>query len=182
VTQQSKQELLLMSYQTVLTDRYNNYQNRFIQLANLRIDNLPKKINIDDEEFVIKSEFHITVLAVEQIAQLINADFTEDLKLEIVDYFYNFVKSTPLTNYRLTNELRMVQDGSSKTIIVMAELDDIDMLFLELRNKYSVELPVQPTHITLYTLPSDTFGIPIFSYEELFEISKIINLPELDLS
>lgn len=61
----------------------------------------------------------------------------------------------------------------------MAALKGIDGLFDMLSQRHGVKIPVQPTHITLYTLPTETFGIPINSYERLEEISRPVDLPAI---
>lgn len=162
-----------------MKDPYNNYQNRFISLANLNIGNLPKVLEFQGDKFVVKPEFHITLLAVEQIAKIIDSDNAENLKLAVVKEFYDFVNALPLTQYELSDDLRFVRVGANKTIVIIAKVKNIDRLFERLSKKYGVQLPVQPTHVTLYTLPTDTFGIPINSHEELKKISKPVEIPEL---
>jgi hypothetical protein len=162
-----------------MSDTYNNYQNKFIQLANLKVGGIPENLKFAGNEFIIKNEFHITLLAVERIARIIESDNVENLKLEIVDEFNKFVAEHPLTEYRLLDDVRLVTVDNNKTIVVIAELQGIESLFDRLSKKYKVELPVQPAHITLYTLPTDTFGIPIFSYEHLSGISETVQIPEL---
>lgn len=150
---------------------YHNNQNKFITLANLSVSNIPEKLKFRGDEFIVKSEFHITLLAVRQIAEIIDPANTEKLQLEIVQDFYQFVDVFPLTNYELQDEVRLVTVGNNKTIVKMAKLEGIEKLFNMLEKKYQKKLPVQPTHVTLYTLPTDTFGIPILSYEQLENIS-----------
>lgn len=150
---------------------YLNYKNQFITLADLRVGNIPESLEFEGEKFIVKSEFHITLLAVKQIAEIIDQHNIEKLQSEIVQDFYAFVEEFPLTKYELLDDVRQVIVGDNKTIIVMAKLKGIEKLFEMLEKKYQKQLPVQPTHITLYTLPTDTFGIPILSYKELSEVS-----------
>lgn len=158
---------------------YNNFKNMSIVLGNLGVADLPKSLEFGGNKFVVKPEFHITLLNFERIAKLIDSANVEKLKPDILSEFYEFVNKQPLTQYTLSKELRLVRAGENKTIVVLAKLKGIDKLFDTLSKKYGVALPVQPTHITLYTLPTDTFGIPINSYEELKKISKLVDLPEL---
>ena len=157
---------------------YSNYQDRFISLANLKLPDLPASLELGGDRFVVKPEFHITLLAVERIAEIINKKSIDMGQKEIVADFYDFVKKQPLTEYELlADDLRLVRVDGSRTIIAMAEMPRIQELFARLSDKYDTDLPVQPAHITLYTLPGDTFGIPIFSYEDLENISEPIQLP-----
>jgi hypothetical protein len=162
-----------------MSDTYSNYKNTFIKLANLKIAHVPPKLKIEGNEFVVKPEFHITLLAAGKLAEIIDSNNVERLKLELIEEFYTFVDKFPLTRYELLDELRLVKVGDTKTIVVMAKLEGIDTLFDDLSKKHGVKLPVQPTHVTLYTLPTDTFGIRINSYEELQEISEPIEIPKL---
>lgn len=160
---------------------YGKFKDLSITLTNLKVADLPERLEFEGDEFVVKPEFHITLINFDKLAKIIDDVGPEKLKPEIVDVFYEFVKRRPLAQYALLNELRLVRVAEdNKTIIVMAKLEGIDELFDALSKKYGVALPVQPTHITLYTLPTDTFGIPINSYNELGEISKQIELPEIE--
>lgn len=163
-----------------MPETYSNYQDRFITLPNLKLPVLPESLEVGGHKFIVKAEFHITLLAVERLAEIINRASLDKLQQEIVAEFNEFVKSTPLTEYELLpNDLRLVQVNGNKTIIVMAKMPRIQDLFDVLSKKYKTELPVQPTHITLYTLPDDTFGIPIFSYDDMEKISQPVELPQI---
>lgn len=157
---------------------YNNFENRFLSLKDLSLGELPAELEFEGDRYLIKPEFHITLLAAGQIADMVGGDL-EKMKSQIVKDFEEFTESFDLDNYELTDELRLCDVGGNKTVIVMVKLQGIEKLFEYLSGKYSINLPVQPTHITLYTLPTDTFGIPILSYEELERISKLINIPEI---
>jgi hypothetical protein len=162
-----------------MSDTYSIYKNKSILLADLKIGNLPQTLKVGEDEFVVKPEFHITLLSSWGISKVIGSKNVE-LEPEAIEEFYKFVESFPLTRYKLSNELRFVNVNGNKTIVVMANLDGIDKLFDILSKKYGVKIPVQPTHVTLYTLPTDRIGIGINSYEELKKISEPIKIPELE--
>lgn len=163
-----------------MKDLYYNDQNQFITLADLSVGNIPNNIEFRGKKFIVKSEFHITLLALEQIAEIIDKDNIEKLKPEIVQDFYEFVERFPLIEYQSLDDIRLVTVAGNQTIIIMVKFHGIERLFEVIGEKYQKTLPMQPTHITLYTLPSDTFGIPILSYEELHKISETIDMPELN--
>lgn len=158
---------------------YHNHKDRFISLASLSVGDIPESLEFEGEKFIVRPELHITLLAVRYIAEIIDKDNAEKLQLEVVNEFYRFTKKFPLTDYKFLNDIRLVKAEDNKTIIVMVKLKNIEKLFETLEKKYRKALPMQPTHITLYTLPTDTVGIPIFSHEELQNISKPIIIPEL---
>jgi len=162
-----------------MSSLYYNHKNRFITLTDLAVGDIPDRLDIRGEKFIIKPEFHITLVAVKYIAEIIDRNNTEKIQLEIVDEFYKFTEKFPLTEYKLLNDVRFVAIEDNKTIIIMVKLKGIESFFETLEKKYHKALPLQPTHITLYTLPTDTFGIPICSYEELKIISTPIIIPKL---
>lgn len=163
-----------------MSELYGKFKDLSITLINLKIDSLPERLEFEGDEFVVKPEFHISLINFDKVAKLIDSANAEKLKPEIAEEFYEFVKKRPLTQYALTDDLRLVRVADdNKTIVVMAKLEGIDQLFDILSKKYGMVLPVQPAHVTLYTLPTDTFGIPINSYEELARISRPVDMPEL---
>jgi hypothetical protein len=143
------------------------------------VGDIPRNLEVEDEKFIVKPEFHITLVAVRYIAEIIDKDNAEKLQLEIVGEFYKFTEKFPLTEYEILNDIRLVTAGENKTIVAMVNVKDIEKFFEILEKKYGKTLPKQPTHITLYTLPTDTIGIPIFSHEDLQKISKPIIIPEI---
>lgn len=159
---------------------YNNHAGMSMTLRDLELPELPETLDTAEESFVRKPEFHITLLNFAHWADVIDKDRAEELKSQMVEEFYRFVGSQPLTDYELTGELRLVEAGEdNKTVVAMAAVRGIDKLFGALSAKIGSDIPVQPTHITLYTLPADQFGIAINSYEELAKISKPIELPAI---
>jgi hypothetical protein len=162
---------------------YDFYENGFgyIRLENLTLGNLPKKLKIDGDELVIKPEFHISLVWAGKLSEMIDKHSQEKIKNEIINKFNKFTDENSLQKYKLTNELRLVKRGSQKTIIIMANVPNLERFFKKLSHEYGVELPLQPTHVTLYTLPADKVGIGILSTEELQRISSIIEIPDIKL-
>jgi hypothetical protein len=71
-----------------------------------------------------------------------------------------------------------VQRDEQKTLILMVEVPRLIDFFNQLERKYHKSLPLQPTHITLYTLPPDVIGIGILSQEELKRDSRPVPIPD----
>ena len=57
----------------------------------------------------------------------------------------------------------------------MTSLPGLEKFFAELQEKYGVKLPLQPTHITLYTLQPEA-GIGILSPHELERDSEVVDV------
>lgn len=158
---------------------YDLYENGFeyIRLENLKLGNLPKKLKVADDELVLKPEFHISLVWVGRLSEMVDAQNKEKIQDEMIKAFDQFTEEYLLRNYEFTEELRLVKKGNQKTIIAMAEVPNLDIFFEGLRQKYEVEFPLQPTHITLYTLPTDKIGIGILSHNELEKYSEPIDIP-----
>lgn len=160
---------------------YDYFENGFgyIRLENLQLPKLPESIEVDGEKLVIKPEFHISLVWVGRLKDMVDEADKEKVKRGMIEEFENFVKEHPLDEYELTNDLRFVRQAEQKSVIVMADMPNLKLFFERLSHKYGVELPLQPAHITLYTLPSDKIGIGIFSQEELTDKTVPIDLPEI---
>lgn len=160
---------------------YDLYEKGFgyIRLENLELGELPKKLTVDGDELVLKPEFHISLVWAGRLAEMIDIQNKDKIKIEIIQEFEKFTKEKSLVDYELTGELRLVEKGSQKTVIAMAKVMNLEAFFMRLNQKYGSKLPLQPAHITLYTLPTDKIGIGILSDEELQRISKVIEIPDI---
>lgn len=154
----------------------NEYGSGYLQLINLSLGKLPETIELEGEELIIKNEFHISLVWVGKLSEMVDKQNKEKIKKEMIEDFERFTEKYSLKDYELTKELRLVRKGSQKTIIVMAKVPHLKTFFDQLSLKYGLELPYQPTHITLYTLPTDKIGIGILSEEELNDFSEPIDI------
>ncbi len=162
---------------------YNLYENGFgyIRLENLKLAKLPKTLLIENDEMIIKNEFHISLVWIGRLSAMVDQQNKDKIKKEMIEEFEKFTRQHSLSEYKLTKELRLVKKGDQKTIIAMAKLPNIDHFFKVLSKRYGLKLPIQPTHITLYTLPEDKIGIGILSEIELNKWSEPIQIPELQI-
>lgn len=161
---------------------YGLYENGFgyIRLEDLKLSNdFPDSIIIENDRMVKKSEFHISLVWVGRLSEMIDAANKDKIKEDMIEEFEKFSEFNSFEDYELTGELRLLKKSGLKTVIAMAKVPNLEKFFNKLSNKYGVKLPAQPTHITLYTLPADKIGIGILSEEELQEISEPVNIPKL---
>lgn len=149
----------------------HNYDDGYIGIVNIELDNLPPTFTIGEYELTLKSEFHISLVCVKKIAPLIDPENVSVIEAEIVEAFKEFIQSTPLTNYTLTDQFRLVRRDDRATLVVLAKVLGIEAFFAKLEEKYDKKLPVQVTHITLYTLQPET-AIGIISQEDLERLSE----------
>jgi hypothetical protein len=158
---------------------HHNYDNGYIGLVNLQLANLSKTVDIEDYHLLRKSELHISLLAPKHLAPLIvrtNGESIEQIQDKIVAFFKEFVQTTPLTTYRLTDEVRLVKRDERVTLVAMAKVPGIGEFFAALNARFNTNLPIQVTHITIYTLQPDA-GIGINSPEMFEQDSHIVNIP-----
>ncbi|HVV66584.1 MAG TPA: hypothetical protein VHB72_00740 [Candidatus Saccharimonadales bacterium] len=156
--------------------------NSSILLCDIAVPQLPDKIIFEGQELFVKDEFHITLVGAARLAKIISPDDQGSALDQIIQEFEEFVGVTPLKEYKISNNFRFVEKDERKTIIVMAEVPRIDELFNRLEQKFSLKLPHQQTHVTLYRYPQDIIGIAIPSAEDLQKFSRTIEVQELQKS
>jgi hypothetical protein len=142
------------------------YYDGYIHLAGVRFKGLPEVININDFRLRLKSELHISLICVKRIVPMINEERTDELQAEILEAFQSFITKTPLDTFKPSKVFRLVERDERKTVVMMVEVPHLKEFFEMLSSKYDKRLPVQPTHITLYTLQHEA-GIGILTTEEL---------------
>ena len=160
---------------------YHNHDNGYVSLVIKDFVDLPETITVRRKTLFRKSEFHVSLLALKNILPLMN---TVDAKVnedDLVQDFLDYQKDVELSEYSLTSQLRYVARGERETVVVMVDVPNLGGLFEKLRKKYKVDLPIQPTHITLYTLQPEA-GIGILSNNELERDSNPILIPQLHLN
>jgi hypothetical protein len=152
------------------------YERGYILTNELSLGDLPETLDIQGFHLLRRSEFHISLVCTYKIANLIDASQKDRYEAEIVTFFSEYTQSNPLNTYAPTGEYRLVKNGDRVTLIAMVTVPGIEEFFAILRQKYSVDIPLQPTHITIYTLQPEK-GIGIFSHKQLEHESEIVEAP-----
>lgn len=109
---------------------------------------------------------------------MISPDNPDIASQQLLQDFTSYTKNHDLTSFKLTGEFRLVKREDRQTIIAMVELGGVSHLFSHLQDAYQIDLPVQPTHITLFILRPGA-SVVILTNEKLKTISQKINIPEL---
>lgn len=159
---------------------HHSHENGYISLRITDFVELPIEITVDQKTLFRKGEFHVSLMALKKLLPLINTVNDDITETDLVQDFLDYQSTVALSDFTLTNELRYVVRGERETIVSMVKVPNIDGLFDVLRAKYGVDIPTQPTHITLYTLQPE-IGIGILSQDELERDSKLITLPDVRL-
>ena len=144
----------------------------------LLIPNLPRKVSLDNSIFVLKSEFHATVLPIIKIKEK-NKIFDTKFDDFIIDYFCRYVENRPIEFIKYTGEFRIASKRDKKTIIAMCELSNLPDLYKMINEKYNLKLEVPPAHVTMYTL-YNKLGIFIIDSDDINKMTKSVKIPELE--
>ena len=117
---------------------------------------IASEITLGDQKFVVKDEFHVTLLWLPAVQELVVKDkkSEEELLKTVVKIFHR----TDVSFDQFLDDIRLAQHKNAKTIVIMCRLKGIDQFFVELRKALKIDVPTQTTHVTLYTLEN---GIPI---------------------
>ncbi|HEY4964298.1 MAG TPA: hypothetical protein VIH90_06405 [Candidatus Saccharimonadales bacterium] len=162
--------------------RHKNYiYDKGYIVLNISLTNeLPKSITIKGHHLSLKSEFHISLINAGKIAQIIDQSQADEIEKQIVEQFNNYSESNSLDDYKLLKKYRFVERDVRKTVIEMVEVANLYSFFDQVKQTYGVDIPYQPTHVTLYTLQPEK-GIGILSEQELSSESKPVDIKELAL-
>lgn len=130
--------------------------------------NLPESIEVRGETFYSKSEYHCSLVCVKCITeQLVERGIDRaDAARQITDIVEEARLQSEPTFINYLDEFRLVEKEGRKTIAVMVQVAGLEPIFEALRNKLQLEIPTQPTHVTIMCTKRDA-GIGIRSQEEL---------------
>lgn len=154
------------------------YDKGYISLPSIDLSTLPSTITVNGQTLHVKSEFHISLVCVYRLAEMLDASQQEAKEKEIVQAFADYTTNHSLTDYKLLPEYRLVKRDKRVTVVVMAEVPGLADFFTFFSQKFGKDFPPQVAHITLYTLQSDA-GIGIISADELQHDSEVVDVPEL---
>lgn len=136
-----------------------------LELPSSLFESLPDTVSVNDTTLNKKSEFHVT---------LVHAHERDD---EIRALFDRFVKEHPIRLLSFDDDVRHAAKDGKETILVRCTVSNLEVLFQKMREDIGINLPVQPTHVTLYTLPLRR-GVAIDSAEEMEALSRV-SIPEI---
>lgn len=157
---------------------YHSHNAGYVSLLVENLHGLPEQIEVDGKTMSKKSEFHVSLMALKHFAPMLNPNDVVAAEEQLVRDFLDFQKTTDLSQFQPSNTFRLAKREARETVVMMVEVPHIEELFDFLRKKHGIDFPIQPTHITLYTLQPEV-GIGILSQEELDKETVPIDLPAL---
>ena len=128
---------------------------------------LPDTITALGEPWHVKVEHHVTALDPPWLAERLDQD-PERVWAAVVATLAE-VDAGPVA---LTGELRRVQRGDERTLVVMAAVAGLDELHAALGARLGTELERPPAHVTLYTDAPQAPGIGIHDAAELAALTR----------
>ena len=149
------------------------YSKGYIHLPTKNKGALPKAINIDGNQLSLKSSFHVSLLCIKNILAKNKID---NLEQDILNSFCKFVSGNDISFTKFNGEFRFVEFEERKTVIARCDVSNLEKFSQQLSQELDIEIPTQPTHITLYTFQTNV-GIGINSFEELDKKSRVIDVP-----
>jgi hypothetical protein len=146
------------------------YSKGYIGLP-VTVERLPETVSVEGQELLCKSTFHVSLLCVKELL-LRKPDFEE----AVLDFFCAFSKANDISFVAFSGEFRFAQDGDRKTLVALCKVSNLEKFFVELSAHLGVEVPPQPTHVTLYTLQPE-LGIGLNSKADMASKSVPVEAP-----
>jgi 16S rRNA (adenine1518-N6/adenine1519-N6)-dimethyltransferase len=137
---------------------------------------LPDTIEIEGDTLTKKDHFHVSLLCVKNILET-----HPGKEEEIIQHFCDFTQEHEIKFSGFTKEFRLATREERKSIIAMCKVSNLEAFAQHLSEKIGMEVAIQPTHVTIYTLQHN-MGIGLNSPEELEEKSKLVDVPEAVLA
>lgn len=144
---------------------------------------LAEQITFDGMTYYAKSEYHCSLICVKCImAELVENHGREGgpLQRQVLHEIETARQQSEPVFLGYINELRHVSKTDNQSIVIMVNVAKLEPIFKHLRSKYEITIPLQPTHVTLYSLISNKgIGIPTLQDTEATQIIQGAALKEL---
>ncbi len=139
--------------------------------TSVEIENLPKKLTLNNRTFLIKSSFHVSLVCVKNIVLRLGEDFEQ----KIINLFCDFTSKNKISFIDYKEEIRYAVDKKTgrETIIIMCDVSNLKKFFGALNKKFGLNTETPPTHVTLYTLQQDK-GIGLNNISDIKDKTIII--------
>lgn len=147
------------------------YSKGYLALP-VEIGELPESISIEGKTLYKKPSFHVSLLCVRDLIEKHG-----DLGERILDLFCSFIRENDISFVMYTGEFRLAKSEERESIIALCEVSNLEEFSDSLGHELGIEIPPQPTHVTLYTLQPDV-GIGLNSPTAMEEKSVPIQVPD----
>ncbi len=137
---------------------------------------LPESLEVGGQVFQKKDEFHVTIINARGIARtLAEGDVKKEdfLKEELKRLLAEYVRTHTLSFSGFVGDLRLAKTAERTSIAARCRIQGLGGYFETVRRVLNVDVPVQPAHVSLYTVTGKAVGIDSTQEMELFEQIEI---------
>jgi hypothetical protein len=124
---------------------------------------LPETITFSGKEFHRKDSFHISLVCVKEIAPQIaiaKGISETDAEEKVLSLFAEYTIKHPISMGAWQKEFRLAKKEENETIVIRCSVLNLEGFFKMMNEILDMFIPVQPTHVTLYSLiPGKGIGI-----------------------
>ncbi|MDP2630729.1 MAG: hypothetical protein Q8P56_04955 [Candidatus Uhrbacteria bacterium] len=151
------------------------YNKGYITLP-VEINNLPEQIYVEGLELHPRSTFHVSLLCVKNLIEKYG-DKIQNLEQKILEYFCTYIAGNEISFLGYKDVFRLATFEERRSVVVLCGVSDLDNFIRSLESHLDIEISLQPTHATLYTLQPDV-GIGLNSQADMKEKSVPIQVSE----
>ena len=141
----------------------------------VNLDNLPNKLIIDNNNLLLKTSFHVSLVCILEIVKKHNISIS-DFENNIINDFCEFIKSNNISLESYINNFKFCVQDDKKSIIVLCKITNLNKFFENVNKKYGLKIEYPPTHVTLYTLDGGK-GIFLTDANDIKNLTKPIPNP-----
>lgn len=147
------------------------YSKGYIALP-VEIGNLPESILLEGEVLQKRSSFHVSLLCIKNLIEKHGG-----VEKRILDFFCSFAKKHDISFVKYSGEFRLATSEERKSVIALCEVSNLEEFSESLGRELGIEIPSQPTHVTLYTRQLN-IGIGLNSRTDMNEKSVSVRVPD----
>lgn len=136
---------------------------------------LPEHISIHGSELEKKSEFHVSLMHLEDvIPQLVEASGKEEDEIgqELIRIYLKHLEASPITFEGFLDDLRLAEKEERRSVVVRCVIANLDGFFEALEKAFNTHIDRQPVHVTLYTLGHNK-GIGINRIQDMESLERV---------
>ena len=148
-----------------------------LSLPAMMFADFPESVEWASNTFKKKSEFHSTICKGEEVFTTASLE-QQTGEPKLLALFNSLVEQAPILLESFLDDFRFAQEEEKKSIVVRCKLSNLGTFFDELNATFKINIPMQPAHVTLYTLEGKP-GIHINSDEKMESLERV-RLPELE--
>lgn len=139
---------------------------------------LPETVELAGEKFYKKQEFHVTVANVRAMAQEIaeSGDDIEGIETAIQKILTGYLQSNSIRFEGFEDDLRLAISDERKSIAARCRMSGLEGYFDLIKKQYGKEYPLQPAHVSIYTINGMAVGI---NSDDQMQAYDKVTLPEV---